>query len=82
MYSFLKLLTRIFYDVHFFWSTSVDFGYIEEVRPDFIITEIAERFVKRFPDDQLDLRAFASERCAAFMQSCPSLSALITDDIG
>lgn len=67
--SFLSMLTRAFYEVHFFWSTSVDFRYVEEVKPDFVVTEIAERFVKVLPDDRLDLREFARQRYASLVKS-------------
>ena len=70
--SFLPLLSRAFYEVHFFWSTSVDFRYLEEVKPDFVVTEIAERFVKVLPDDRLDLREFARQRYASLVKSRPS----------
>jgi alginate O-acetyltransferase complex protein AlgJ len=69
--SFLPILSRAFYEVHFFWSTSVDFRYVEEVKPDFVVTEIAERFVKVVPDDQLDLREFARQRYASLLKSQP-----------
>jgi alginate O-acetyltransferase complex protein AlgJ len=69
--SFLPLLSRAFYEVHFFWSTSVDFRYVEEVKPDFVVTEIAERFVKVLPDDLLDLREFARQRYASLIKSRP-----------
>jgi alginate O-acetyltransferase complex protein AlgJ len=72
--SFLPILTRAFYEVHFFWSTSVDFRYVEEVKPDFVVTEIAERFVKVLPDDQLDLREFARQRYASLLKSRPTSS--------
>jgi alginate O-acetyltransferase complex protein AlgJ len=68
-FSFLPLLSRTFYEVHFFWSASVDFRYLEEVKPDFVVTEIAERFVKVLPDDQLDIREFARQRYAALVKS-------------
>jgi alginate O-acetyltransferase complex protein AlgJ len=71
---FLPILSRAFYEVHFFWSTSIDFRYVEEVRPDFVVTEIAERFVKMLPDDRRDLREFARHRYAALLKSGPSLS--------
>jgi alginate O-acetyltransferase complex protein AlgJ len=71
--SFLPLLSSAFYEVHFFWSTSVDFRYVEEVRPDVVVSEIAERFVKVLPDDGLDLREFARQRYAALVKSQPSL---------
>jgi alginate O-acetyltransferase complex protein AlgJ len=72
--SFLPILSRAFYEVHFFWSTSVDFCYVAEVKPDFVVTEIAERFVKVLPDDQRDLREFARQRYASLVKSRPSPS--------
>jgi alginate O-acetyltransferase complex protein AlgJ len=72
--SFLPILSRAFYEVHFFWSSSVDFRYVEEVKPDFVVTEIAERFVKVLPDDRLDLREFARQRYASLVKSRPSPS--------
>ena len=72
--SFLPILSRAFYEVHFFWSTSVDFCYVAEVKPDFVVTEIAERFVKVLPDDQHDLREFARQRYASLVKSRPSPS--------
>jgi alginate O-acetyltransferase complex protein AlgJ len=73
--SFLPLLSTAFYEVHFFWSTSVDFRYVEEIGADVILTQIAERFVKTLPDDRIDLRAFAAQRYAALVRS----GALVSD---
>jgi hypothetical protein len=72
--SFLPLLSTAFYEVHFFWSTSVDFRYVEEVGADLIVTQIAERFVKPLPDDSIDLREFAAQRYAALVRSGALLS--------
>lgn len=61
------LLAQTFLEVHFLWSNSIDYGYIEEIKPDIVLSELAERFVKRIPDDERDLRSFAVTRHAAFM---------------
>ncbi|PYF11820.1 acetyltransferase AlgX (SGNH hydrolase-like protein) [Rhodobacter viridis] len=45
------MLSETFRDVHFVWSTSLDWGFIEALNPDIVITEIAERFVNRLPTD-------------------------------
>lgn len=45
------MLSETFRDVHFVWSTSLDWGFIEALKPDIVITEIAERFVNRLPTD-------------------------------
>lgn len=56
------MLSQTFQEVHFMWSNSIDYGYIAEVKPDVVLSELAERFVKRFPNDGMDLRAFAAKR--------------------
>ena len=46
-------LTALFADrfreVHFLWSTGIDWHYLEGVRPDFVLAEIAERFLIDLP---------------------------------
>lgn len=49
------LLAETFREVHFVWSSSLDWTYIERVRPDLLIFEIAERFMVRLPDDRFDV---------------------------
>jgi alginate O-acetyltransferase complex protein AlgJ len=66
------MLAQVFREVHFMWSNSIDFGYVAEIRPDIVLTEIAERFVKTFPDDERDLRSFALARHAEFLANVPS----------
>ncbi|KQP10808.1 hypothetical protein ASF28_06850 [Methylobacterium sp. Leaf99] len=51
------LLAETFREVHFVWSSSLDWGYIESVRPDLLLFEMAERFLTRVPDDGFDIRA-------------------------
>ena len=46
------MLAETFREVHFVWSTSLDLDLIADLRPDIVVTEIAERFVGRLPDDQ------------------------------
>lgn len=45
------MLSETFRDVHFVWSTNLDYDFIERLAPDLVITEIAERFSKRLPTD-------------------------------
>ena len=45
------MLAETFAELHFVWSTSLDHDYIARVAPDIVITEIAERFCIRLPDD-------------------------------
>jgi hypothetical protein len=62
----VRLVAQTFREVHFFWSNSIDYDYITETKPDIVLSELAERFVKRVPDDKRDLRPFAVTRHAAF----------------
>lgn len=56
------MLAESFREVHLLWSTGIDFGYVARVRPDLVIAEIAERFVVRFPRDDIDVGALADAR--------------------
>ena len=49
------MLAETFREVHFVWSTSLDWSYIERVKPDLLITEAAERFANKVPTDDFDL---------------------------
>lgn len=49
------LLAESFREVHFVWSASLDWGYIERVRPDILLFELAERFLARLPRDDFDV---------------------------
>jgi alginate O-acetyltransferase complex protein AlgJ len=54
-------LAESFREVHFVWSSSLDWGYIERVRPDILLFEVAERFLARLPVDDFDV-AIAGKR--------------------
>ena len=56
------LLAETFREVHFLWSASIDWAYVERVRPDLVLTQVAERFMYRAPDDAFDIEAYAAER--------------------
>jgi alginate O-acetyltransferase complex protein AlgJ len=47
------MLAETFREFHFVWSSSVDWAYVERVRPDILVTEISERFMARVPVDGL-----------------------------
>lgn len=49
------MLAETFRELHFVWSTSIDWSYVERVKPDLLITEAAERFANQVPDDEFDL---------------------------
>ncbi|GJE56986.1 MULTISPECIES: alginate O-acetyltransferase AlgX-related protein [Methylobacterium] len=48
-----------FREVHFLWSTSMDWDYLAEVRPDVVIGEIAERFMIDAPARNMRIGALA-----------------------
>ena len=55
------LLAESFREVHFIWSASLDWTYIERVRADILLFEVAERFLARLPTDDFDV-AIAGQR--------------------
>ena len=61
------MLAETFSEVHFIWNSSIDYLYIEQVKPDIVITELAERFMTRVPIDDLCIETFAKERLASYI---------------
>ncbi len=53
------MLAETFREVHFFWATTVDWTYAAALRPDFIVTEIAERFMTTIPPTDFEHDSFA-----------------------
>lgn len=60
------MIAETFAETHFVWSTNVDWTYISNVRPDIVITEMAERFVAVVPRDDLELDRFVAMRLESF----------------
>ncbi len=60
------MLAETFREVHFIWNASIDYDYVEKVQPDVVITELAERFMNRTPEDTLNIKRFATERLADY----------------
>ncbi|WP_299566720.1 hypothetical protein [Enterovirga sp.] len=56
------LLAETFREVHYVWSTSLDWRHVTAVGPDILLTEIAERFLTRVPDDRYDVTLEAARR--------------------
>lgn len=56
------MLAETFGEVHAIWSANLDWAYIETVRPDVLIFEIAERFLRQVPTDRIRIDAFAERR--------------------
>jgi alginate O-acetyltransferase complex protein AlgJ len=61
------MLAETFREVHFVWSTSLDWGYIERVKPDLLITAAAERFAAQVPSDTFDLDHYVVTLLAPLM---------------
>ncbi|GJD62913.1 alginate O-acetyltransferase AlgX-related protein [Methylobacterium frigidaeris] len=59
------MLAETFREVHFIWSSNLDWGYIERILPDIVLCEQVERFLPRVPEDDFDLAAAEAERLAA-----------------
>ena len=67
------LLAESFREVHFVWSASLDWNYVEKVRPDLLVTEIAERFMVRIPDDRYDVASHGAPEDPADLDGLPPL---------
>lgn len=46
------MLAETYRDMHFVWSTNLDYDLIARIRPQIVITEIAERFMGTRPTDK------------------------------
>jgi len=60
------MFAETFKEVHFVWNGSIDYKYVDRIKPDVVITELAERFMTRIPDDKFDVQEFAAQRLKAF----------------
>lgn len=63
------MLAETFSEVHFIWSASIDYDYLDKVKPDIVVTELAERFMTRIPEDQVRIDEFARSRVAAYQSA-------------
>jgi alginate O-acetyltransferase complex protein AlgJ len=66
------LLAETFREVLFVWSTALDYSLVRSFRPDLVISEMAERFIKNapeknLPEDGFDLDSFAFDRITHFL---------------
>jgi len=62
------MFAETFREVYFVWSTSVDWRFVEEVRPDILICELAERYLRVVASDRFDLRATVGARLGELMR--------------
>lgn len=49
------MLAETVRELHFVWSSNVDWNHVRRVRPDILVTQFAERFAARVPADDFDL---------------------------
>jgi len=54
------LFADTFREVHVLWSTSIDWGLVDRIRPDFVVSEIAERFMVEVPQVGFDIDKLAA----------------------
>ncbi|WP_375461863.1 hypothetical protein [uncultured Enterovirga sp.] len=54
----IGFLAETFREVHFVWANTIDYGYVARVRPDIVLTEIAERFMIELPMTEFDLSEY------------------------
>jgi hypothetical protein len=56
------MLAETFAEVHAIWSANIDWRYVEAAKPDVVVFEIAERFLRQIPTDRIRIDAFAEAR--------------------
>jgi alginate O-acetyltransferase complex protein AlgJ len=56
------MFAETFREVCFVWSTSIDWRFVDEVRPDILLCELAERYLRVVPNDRFDLGATVAKR--------------------
>jgi alginate O-acetyltransferase complex protein AlgJ len=55
------MIIHSFHELHFIWSTSLDFDYIHLNRPDLVLLEMPERFLTKCPNDDFKVEDFGVE---------------------
>lgn len=80
--TFTSLFTEIFSEVHFFWSHNIDRQYCLKVNASVVISEIAERFMRQCPNDQIDVSEYVEERLRSYesRHAGPSLPTIVISE--
>ncbi|MCI0707536.1 MAG: sulfotransferase domain-containing protein [Ignavibacteriae bacterium] len=55
------MLAETVSELHFVWCTSIDFDYVNREKPDFLIAEIAERFIPTCPSNSFSLERYSDD---------------------
>ena len=58
------MLAETFAETHFLWAPQMDWSYVDQVKPDILITELAERFMTYVPTGDLDVDKLGAEKVA------------------
>ncbi|TGD95797.1 alginate O-acetyltransferase AlgX-related protein [Methylobacterium nonmethylotrophicum] len=69
-----SMLAETFRCVHFVWSAEIDWTLVERLRPDILLTESAERYMARLPDDGFAVERFADEKITRLLAERPDLA--------
>jgi hypothetical protein len=65
--SLLTFVAALFFkEVHFVWSSNLDFSLIERLQPDRVVIEMPERFLTVCPPDDFDLDRYEADTVARF----------------
>jgi len=62
------ILAETFSEVHFIWSARVDWNHVDRVKPDILVSQLAERFMNYVPSDNFDLEDFVTARIRAHQE--------------
>lgn len=63
------MLAETVSELHFIWGAELDYGYIEEQKPDIVVSELAERFMTLLRRDERDNALFSRERVNAYIEA-------------
>ena len=69
MHQFTGLLAETFANTHFIWNNSIDWDYVDRVKPDVVVTELAERFHTMVPTDDLRIDQFSRDRLDQYLST-------------
>ncbi|WP_279356036.1 alginate O-acetyltransferase AlgX-related protein [Methylobacterium indicum] len=70
-----SMLAETFRRVDFVWSAEIDWGLVARLRPAILLTESAERYMARLPDDDgFDVGRYEDEKVARLLAENPGLN--------
>jgi len=62
------MLAETVSELHFIWNARLDYEYIDLIKPDIVINELAERFMVEVPKDDLCIQEFSNNRVESYKQ--------------